>query len=142
MIERHTFVDMLETIKEYSSKIRQLETTLDCVFENWMTQHESDMIYHLSRAFFDTDDIRNIDRRCSKDDIIEQQQENVEDILLFYCYESEFGKQKEKLVDVYERGVVKMSATSPDKLYDIIIDYLENVEEDVTFLPDLRSPGV
>ena len=133
MIERHTFVDMLETIKEYSNKIRLLETTLDCVFENWMTQHESDMIYHLSRAFFDTEDIRNIDRECNEDNIVQQQQENVEDLLLFYCYEGEFGKQKEKLVDVYERGVVKMSATSPDKLYDIIIDYLENVEEDVTF---------
>lgn len=133
MIERHTFVDMLETIKEYSNKIRQLETTLDCVFENWMTQHESDMIYHLSRAFFNTEDIRNIDWECNEDDVVEQQQENVEDLLLFYCYGGEFGKQKEKLVDVYERGVIKMNATSPDKVYDIIIDYLENIEEDVTF---------
>ena len=61
MIERHTFVDMIETLKNYSNKIQQLETTLDCVFENWLTQHECDMIYHLSRAFFDTEDIRNID---------------------------------------------------------------------------------
>ena len=86
MIERHTFVDMLETIKEYSNKIRQLETTLDCVFENWMTQHESDMIYHLSRAFFDTEDIRKIDRGRNEDDIVEQQQENVEDIILFFLH--------------------------------------------------------
>lgn len=133
MIERHTFVDMLEEVREYSEKIRELETALDCVFENWITQHESNLIYHLSRAFFDSWDIRNIDFESNEDDIIEQQQETVEDLLLFYCYDGEFGKQKEKLVDVYERGGIKMNATSPDKVYDIIIDYLENIEEDVTF---------
>ena len=133
MIERHTFVDMLETIKEYSNKIRQLETTLDCVFENWMTQHESDMIYHLSRAFFDTEDIRNIDRGRNEDDIVEQQQENVEDIILFFCYDGEFGNKKEILVDIYQRGDTKMNGTTADGIYDIIVDYLQNTDKDVTF---------
>ena len=133
MIERHTFVDMLETIKEYSSKIRQLETTLDCVFENWMTQHESDMIYHLSRAFFDTEDIRNIDRGRNEDDIVEQQQENVEDVILFFCYDGEFGNKKEALVDIYQRGDMKMNGTTADGIYDIIVDYLQNTDKDVTF---------
>ena len=109
MIERHTFVDMIETLKNYSNKIRQLETTLDCVFENWMTQHECDMIYHLSRAFFDTEDIRNIDRGRNEDDIVEQQQENVEDVILFFCYDGEFGNKKETLVDIYQRGDTKMN---------------------------------
>ena len=133
MIERHTFVDMLETIKEYSNKIRQLETTLDCVFENWMTQHESDMIYHLSRAFFDTEDIRNIDWECNEDDIVEQQQENVEDVILFFCYDGEFGNNKETLVDIYQRGDIKMNGTTAESIYDIIVDYLQNMGEDVTF---------
>lgn len=133
MIERHTFVDMLETIKEYSNKIRQLETTLDCVFENWMTQHESDMIYHLSRAFFDTEDIRNIDRGHNENDIVEQQQENVEDIILFFCYDGEFGNKKEILVDIYQRGDTKMNGTTADGIYDIIVDYLQNTDKDVTF---------
>lgn len=133
MIERHTFVDVLEDISEYSDKIRLLETTLDCVFENWMTQHESNMIYHLSRAFFDTNDIRDIDWECNEDDIVEQQQENVEDVILFFCYDGEFGKKKEKLVDIYQRGDMKMNATSTDMLYDLIIDYLTNTDEDVTF---------
>ena len=133
MIERHTFVDMLETIKEYSNKIRQLETTLDCVFENWLTQHESDMIYHLSRAFFDTEDIRNIDWGCNEDDVVEQQQENVEDIILFFCYDGEFGNNKETLVDIYQRGDIKMNGTTAEGIYDIIVDYLQNMGEDVTF---------
>lgn len=133
MIERHTFVDMLDTIKEYSNKIRQLETTLDCVFENWMTQHESDMIYHLSRAFFDTEDIRNIDRGRNEDDIVEQQQENVEDVILFFCYDGEFGNKKENLVDIYQRGDTKMNGTTADGIYDIIVDYLQNTDKDVTF---------
>ena len=133
MIERHTFVDMLETIKEYSNKIRQLETTLDCVFENWMTQHESDMIYHLSRAFFDTEDIRNIDRGRNEDDIVEQQQENVEDVILFFCFDVEFGNKKETLVDIYQRGDTKMNGTTADGIYDIIVDYLQNTDKDVTF---------
>ena len=133
MIERHTFVDMLETIKEYSNKIRQLETTLDCVFENWMTQHESDMIYHLSRAFFDTEDIRNIDRGRNEDDIVEQQQENVEDVILFFCYDGEFRNKKETLVDIYQRGDTKMNGTTADGIYDIIVDYLQNTDKDVTF---------
>lgn len=133
MIERHTFVDMLSDIMEYSEKIQDLEVTLDCVFENWMTQHESNMIYHLSRAFFDTKDIRDIDWECNEDDIVEQQQENVEDVILFFCYDGEFGKKKEKLVDIYQRGDMKMNATSADMLYDLIIDYLTNTDEDVTF---------
>ena len=133
MIERHTFVDMLQTLKEYSSKIRQLETTLDCVFENWMTQHESDMIYHLSRAFFDTEDICNIDRGRNEDDIVEQQQENVEDVILFFCYDGEFGNKKETLVDIYQRGDTKMNGTTADGIYDIIVDYLQNTDKDVTF---------
>lgn len=133
MIERHTFVDMLSDIMEYSEKIQDLEVTLDCVFENWMTQHESNMIYHLSRAFFDTKDIRDIDWECNKDDIVEQQQENVEDVILFFCYDGDFGKKKEKLVDIYQRGDMKMNATSADMLYDLIIDYLTNTDEDVTF---------
>ena len=133
MIERHTFVDMLETIKEYSNKIRQLETTLDCVFENWMTQHECDMIYHLSRAFFDTEDIRNIDRGRNEDDIVEQQQENVEDVILFFCYDGEFRNKKETLVDIYQRGDTKMNGTTADGIYDIIVDYLQNTDKDVTF---------
>lgn len=133
MIERHTFVDMLKDLEEYSTKVRELETTLDCVFENWMTQHESNMIYHLSRAFFDTKDIRDIDQECNEDDVVEQQQENVEDVILFFCYDGEFGKEKEKLVDIYQRGDMKMNATSADMLYDLIIDYLTNTDEDVTF---------
>ena len=133
MIERHTFVDMLETIKEYSNKIRQLETTLDCVFENWMTQHESDMIYHLSRAFFDTEDICNIDWECNEDDIVEQQQVNVEDVILFFCYDGEYGNKKEPLVDIYQRGDTKMNGTTAEGIYDIIVDYLQNIDEDVTF---------
>lgn len=133
MIERHTFVDMLSDIMEYSEKIQDLEVTLDCVFENWMTQHESNMIYHLSRAFFDTKDIRDIDWECNEDDIVEQQQEDVEDVILFFCYDGEFGKKKEKLVDIYQRGEMKMNATSADMLYDLIIDYLTNTDEDVTF---------
>lgn len=133
MIERHTFVDMLETIKEYSNKIRQLETTLDYVFENWMTQHEGDMIYHLSRAFFDTEDIRNIDWECNEDDIIELRQETIEDLLLFYCYTGEFGNQKEKLIDIYQRGDMKMNGTTADGIYDIIIDYLTYTEDNVRF---------
>ena len=133
MIERHTFVDMLDTIKEYSNKIRQLETTLDCVFENWMTQHECDMIYHLSRAFFDTEDIRNMDRERNEDDIVEQQQENVEDIILFFCYDGEFGNKKEALVDIYQREDMKMNGTTADGIYDIIVDYLQNTDKDVTF---------
>ena len=133
MIERHTFVDMLSDIMGYSEKIQDLEVTLDCVFENWMTQHESNMIYHLSRAFFDTKDIRDIDWECNEDDIVEQQQEDVEDVILFFCYDGEFGKKKEKLVDIYQRGEMKMNATSADMLYDLIIDYLTNTDEDVTF---------
>ena len=133
MIERHTFVDMLDTIKEYSNKIRELETTLDCVFENWMTQHESDIIYHLSRAFFDTEDIRNIDRGRNENDIVEQQQENVEDVILFFCYDGEFGNKKENLVDIYQRGDTKMNGTTADGIYDIIVDYLQNTDKDVTF---------
>ncbi len=133
MIERHTFVDMIETIKEYSFKVRVVETVLDCVFENWLTQHESNMIYHLSRAFFDTSDIRDIDWECNKNDVVEQQQENVEDLLLFYCCDAEFGNKKEELIDIYQRGDIKMNATTPDGLYDIIIDYLKHVDEDVTF---------
>ena len=133
MIERHTFVDMLNDTMEYSDKVKELEVTLDCVFENWMTQHESNMIYHLSRAFFDTQDIRDIDWECNKDDVVEQQQANVEDVILFYCYDCEFGKKKEKLVDIYQRGDMKMNATSPDMLYDLILDYLTNTEDDVTF---------
>ena len=133
MIERHTFVDMIETLKKYSNKIQQLETTLDCVFENWLTQHEHDMIYHLSRAFFDTEDIRNIDRKCNEDDIVEQQQENVEDIILFFCYNCEFGNKKESLVDIYQRGNIKMNGTTAEGIYDIIVDYLQNTDEDVTF---------
>lgn len=133
MIERHTFVDILNDIMEYSDKVKDLEVTLDCVFENWMTQHESNMIYHLSRAFFDAQDIRDIDWECNKDDVVEQQQAHVEDVILFYCYDCEFGKKKEKLVDIYQRGDMKMNATSPDMLYDLILDYLTNTEEDVTF---------
>lgn len=133
MIERHTFVDMLETIKEYSNKIRELETTLNCVFENWMSQHESNMIYHLSRAFFDTEDIRNIDWGYNDVDVVEKQQENVEDLLLFYCYAGEFGDNKEKLVDIYRRGDMKMNGTTAEGIYDIIIDYLQNTDDDVTF---------
>lgn len=133
MIERHTFVDMVEEVREYSEKIRELETAIDCVFENWMTQHESNMIYHLSRAFFDTQDIRDIDRGRNEDGVVEQQQENVEDVILFYCYDCEFGRKKEKLVDIYQRGDMKMNATSPDMLYDLILDYLTNTEDDVTF---------
>ena len=133
MIERHTFVDMIETLKNYSNKIRQLETTLDCVFENWMTQHESDMIYHLSRAFFDTEDIRNIDRGRNEDDIVEQQQENVEDVILFFCYDGEFGNKQETLVNIYQRGDTKMNGTTADGIYDIIVDYLQNTDKDVTF---------
>ena len=131
MIERHTFVDMLETIKEYSNKIRQLETTLDCVFENWMTQHEGDMIYHLSRAFFDTETIRNIDQECNNDDIVEQQQETVEDLILFFCYDSEFGSKEENLI--YRHGNTEMIITTANELYDIIIEYLKTGDENVTF---------
>ena len=133
MIERHTFVDMLNDTMEYSDKVKDLEVALDCVFENWMTQHESNMIYHLSRAFFDTQDIRDIDWECNKDDVVEQQQANVEDVILFYCYDCEFSRKKEKLVDIYQRGDMKMNATSPDMLYDLILDYLTNTEDDVTF---------
>lgn len=133
MIERHTFVDMLSDLQEYSEKIRSLETTLDCVFENWMTQHESNMIYHLSRAFFDTAAIRALDFECNETAVVEKQQETVEDLILFYCYDGEFGKKKEKLVNVYERGDIKMDATSAEALFDIIADYLYYEDEDVMF---------
>lgn len=133
MIEKHTFVDLLNDIAEYSDKVKDLEGTLNCVFENWLTQHESNVIYHLSRAFFDTEDIRTIDWETNNDDIVEQQQENIEDVILYYCYTGEFGKQKEKLIDIYQRGDIKMNATNAEMLYDLIIDYLTNIEEDVTF---------
>ena len=110
-----------------------METTLDCVFENWMTQHESNMIYHLSRAFLDTEDIRKIDWECNEDDIVEQQQENVEDVIQFFCYDGEFGNKKETLVNIYQRGDTKMNGTTAESIYDIIVDYLQNIDEDVTF---------
>ena len=132
MIEKHTFVDLLNTLETFVNGNDSLQTALSTYFdENYLTETEAALTDILSNAFFE--DI----------DAVEQYYiDTVYDLISFYAYTCDFNNNPNTSKYLYECVIInegkpneeRLSIDDGDMLYDIIMRYLNNTTDDFTFL--------
>lgn len=138
MIEKHTFVSLINMLKGYWEKVHALEGLFEVYFDqNWLTTVFDRTIESLQDGFFTDKELE--ETKHSKDDTIELQQGTIEELLMHYCVTAEFGANKEVLDGIYVATNIKdksdeivMSAFTPEELYDLIIHYISHPDYNVT----------
>lgn len=128
MIDRHTFTEILTDIRHYDSQLGKLENALDVVFDNsWLDAHITDLVFTLSRSFFNDKEmyLHDIDNSDDETKAIKIRREMVESLILFFMYDGNWGSETDVLKDIYVRGDnPPISAYTTDDVYSIIYDYL------------------
>lgn len=142
MIEKHTFTTLLHIMEDYSDNLSKLENTLGCTFDNnWLDNHVSTIMNNLTWAFFDKETFDGIaanyfDKNFSKQ---HEQYEKIEQLIFFFCYDGNWGAEKEELTNIYTRANCDpVSIYNTNDLYDVIIDYITHPDDTVTFSFDER----
>jgi hypothetical protein len=143
MIEKHTFVDIIESVKKHYEGQKALEKALNCYFEddNFIFRLGCDIIDSLSSAFFTSDQIDFINNNKSKwgcqyhlentTDWVPKW-ETVGDLICHFCWNGDFGENTDVLKD---RMIIKdkdgniirsFNATTSEELFDLIMTYLSD----------------
>ena len=117
-MNRKAFKLLLEGLSYYNSSLDRLENTLNCKFgDSFLTSIEDTIIYTTALNFFDDieEDNSTFNTVC--------------DILYYWIFTCDFGKDKDKLTDFYieNKGLeteLKLSAITIDDLYNVINRYV------------------
>lgn len=155
MIEKHTFVDTLNALKNHCSGQKQLEKALNCYFEdsNFIFRIGCNLIDILTDAFFTTEQLEIIkshtNRTYHTKDVPDfvYQWETIGDLLNHYCWNGDFGdnpdvlKNRMQIKDKDEKIIISYNAFTSDELYILIIDYItgKNIDDNRTVTIDCTT---
>ena len=126
MIEKHTFVDLLKTTKNYVVGLRDYEKSLSTVFDdNFLTHIIDCTLVTLSEGFFTQEQLDDIENQVAI--------ETVTDMIYHFALKGEFGAKPAELQRLYVENENKsneraFNAFTPEELYVIIDRYLHPQE--------------
>ena len=134
MLNLIAFTELVEATAQYHRDLLVLENNLDVSMEsNWMTRIMDRNVRALSRAFHSDTQFYG---RCYNE-LTSVQVEKIEELLQYLIYSWDGARACPQFV-VYERTpaqapAVQMTCQSIEGAYKIIVDYVEHLQDDVTW---------
>lgn len=108
MIEKHTFVKIINGLKDYADNVSKLEDALNVVFDvNYMTRVMDNTLDALAQGFFTLEEILDLST-------YKQTLDTITSMIYHFCFTGYFGDNKKEL----ERFFVENPDTSEEVSYD------------------------
>ena len=131
MIEQHTFVDTLKTMKNYVAGLEDFEKSLHTLFDdNFLTQIIDCTLVTLGEGFFTKEQLEDLENQVTVETVI--------DMIYHFAMKGEFGAKPAELQRLYVENENKsneraFNAFTPEELYVIIDRYLHPQEVAETY---------
>jgi hypothetical protein len=131
MIDKHTFVDLLTTIKNYTAGLEDFEKSLQTLFDdNFLTQIIDCTLVTLGEGFFTQEQLDCLENQAEVETVI--------DMIYHFAFKGEFGAKPAELQRLYVEDENKsneraFNAFTPEELYVIIDRYLHPKEVAETY---------
>ena len=131
MIEKHTFVDTLKTMKNYVAGLGDFEKSLHTTFDdNFLTNIIDCTLVTLGEGFFTEEQLDDLDNQVAVNTVI--------DMIYHFAMKGEFGAKPAELQRLYVENENKsneraFNAFTPEELYVIIERYLHPQEVAETY---------
>ena len=122
MIDKHTFVDLMKTTKNYVAGLEDFERSLNTIFDdNFLTHIIDCTLVTLSEGFFTKEELDDLDNQVKVQTVI--------DMIYHFAMRGEFGAKPSELQRLYVENENKsnelaFNAFTPEELYVIIERYL------------------
>ena len=131
MIDKHTFVDLLKTMKNYVAGLTDFEKSLHTIFDdNFLTNIIDCTLVTLGEGFFTKEQLDDLDNQIAVNTVI--------DMIYHFAMRGEFGAKPAELQRLYVENENKtneraFNAFTPEELYVIIDRYLHPQEVAETY---------
>lgn len=131
MIDKHTFVDLLKTMKTYVAGLTDFEKPLHTIFDdNFLTHIIDATLVTLGEGFFTEEQLDDLENQVAIETVI--------DMIYHFAMNGEFGAKPAELQRLYVENENKsteraFNAFTPEELYVIIDRYLHPKEVAETY---------
>lgn len=131
MIDKHTFVDLLKTMKNYVAGLEDFEKSLHTIFDdNFLTHIIDCTLLALGEAFFTQEQLDDLENQAAVETVI--------DMIYHFAMNGKFGSNPAELQRLYVENENKsteraFNAFTPEELYVIIDRYLHPEEVAETY---------
>ena len=131
MIDKHTFVDLLKTMKNYVADLTDFEKSLHTIFDdNFLTHIIDCTLVTLGEGFFTKEQLEDLDQQVKVNTVV--------DMIYHFAMKGEFGAKPAELQRLYVENENKsneraFNAFTPEELYVIIDRYLHPEEVAETY---------
>ena len=126
MIDKHTFVDLLKTMKNYVTGLADFEKSLHTIFDDNFLIHIIDgTLVAVGEGFFTKEQLDDLENDVTVNTVI--------DMIYHFAFKGEFGAKPAELQRLYVENENKnneraFNAFTPEELYIIIDRYLHPQE--------------
>ena len=131
MIDKHTFVDLLKTMKNYVAGLDDFEKSLRTLFDdNFLTNIIDCTLVTLGEGFFTKEQLDDLENQVKVNTVI--------DMIYHFAMKGGFGAKPAELQRLYIENENKsneraFNASTPEELYVIIDRYLNPQEVAETY---------
>lgn len=131
MIDKHTFVDLLKTMKNYVTGLADFEKSLHTIFDDNFLIHIIDgTLVAAGEGFFTKEQLDDLENDVTVNTVI--------DMIYHFAFKGEFGAKPAELQRLYVENENKnneraFNAFTPEELYVIIDRYLHPKEVAETY---------
>ena len=122
MMDKHTFVDQLNTMKNYVAGLEDFEKSLHTLFDdNFLTRIIDCTLVTLAEGFFTQEQLDDLENQVAVETVV--------DMIYHFAMKGEFGAKPAELQRLYVENENKsneraFNAFTPEELYVIIDRYL------------------